>query len=76
MDVELLVVKAFVTLFVALLIGFGYCVYDEAHSEKFYLRKDQWTCTETKRHVVMQYNPATKMTLPQTYTECVNWRRK
>lgn len=48
-------------------------IYGEVVSEKFSLRKDEWTCTETNREV--RNVPIGKAVVPRAVDVCINWRR-
>lgn len=58
-----------------LFIGLPYVIWNDVHSEKISINKKSWTCTETRITTILIYQPALKMSIPQSRTECINYRR-
>ena len=63
--IGMVMVILFVTL-VGLVIGLCYALYSEFYSEKFYLRKDEWSCSKVYEH----------QTAVITHKDCIQWDHK
>lgn len=50
MNTETIFDHTTIVILISLVFGISYGIYNEYTSEKFYLRKDQWTCSATSRH--------------------------
>lgn len=71
--VEKVLIPATILLAVILIIGLGAILYSEFAAEKFYLRKDDWACTEATqetRPVVIG-----KIVVPRSVDVCQQWSR-
>jgi len=58
-----------------LILGIIGAVCDEFIAEKFYLRKDQWACTQKTKKTILVFNAATKTSMPQVVEECTQWTK-
>jgi hypothetical protein len=59
-------------------IAIGWAIYDEATSEKFYLRKDQWACTASHLEETTTFVKSGNTDIPITSytTVCDQWSRR
>jgi hypothetical protein len=63
---------------VALVLLLGYILYDDAHAEKFGLRKDQWICTANKvetTYIVTASGKGTTNWIPDVHSVCTQYTK-
>lgn len=70
--------KIVIALLLCLLTAVVYGAYDEFRAEKFYLRKDSWTCTKSHLVATQTMVLVGKALIPiiTTHTECDRWDRR
>lgn len=66
--VDKIVMRTLFCVIILLGIGLPFSIYQEVVAEKFDLRKDQWTCTESHREI-------RGAKAVYTVEVCDNWRR-
>lgn len=61
----------------ATVVAIPIAIYDEVVSEKFYLRKDSWTCTRSHTETYVTYTQVGNTSIPIPYDEevCDQWTR-
>ena len=70
---ENLALSAVVVFIVGAVGVVGYLIYDDFTSEKFSLRKDEWSCTRS--HNETRLMPSGKIIVPTVHTVCDQWSR-
>lgn len=75
---ENIMVWLIILIVVGLIIAIPFAIYEEYTAEKFYLRKDQWTCSASVERAYTTYIQSGSTMIPITNYQrhCTQWTEK